>query len=195
MGKKAAARLAKEKPRTGATEAKEYEGGVGALRLSEEGLDPDWEPPTPPLSPETMSKIRAHEQFRAQAYKPTKNDVPTIGYGETKGVKLGDRTNLQKAETRLAERVREFADAVDKAVKVPINEEMRDALTSLTYNIGTGAFKESTLLKKLNEGDYRGAASQFMLWNKQAKKELPGLTKRRSDEYELFMDGVERAKK
>ncbi|KRJ11905.1 lysozyme [Acinetobacter nosocomialis] len=63
----------------------------------------------------------------------------------------------------------------------------RPGTVSLTYNIGSGAFKNSTLLKKLNKGDYQGAADQFLVWNKAGGKVMKGLVRRREAERALFL--------
>lgn len=76
--------------------------------------------------------------------------------------------------------------AINSNVKVPLTPNQFDALVSLVYNIGVGAFKSSTLLKKLNAGDYAGAAAQFAVWNKSQKVVLPALVARRAKEKELF---------
>jgi lysozyme len=86
-------------------------------------------------------------------------------------------------------------DGVKRYVKVPVTQNQFDALTSLTYNIGKGkeGFGGSTLLKLLNQGDYKGAAEQFHRWNKVTdpktgeKVESPGLINRRKADYELFI--------
>lgn len=76
------------------------------------------------------------------------------------------------------------------AVKVKINQNQFDALCSLVYNIGAGAFLTSTLLKNLNLGKYKEASKQFLVWNKANGKVLEGLVKRRTAEKELFDKGV-----
>jgi len=81
-----------------------------------------------------------------------------------------------------------FEDAVNKLVKVKLNQNQFDALVSFTFNLGLGALKNSTLLKVLNSGNYKEAAKQFLRWDKAGSppKPLPGLTKRRKEESELF---------
>jgi lysozyme len=76
--------------------------------------------------------------------------------------------------------------AVTRLVKVPLTQNQFDALVSFTFNLGQGNFHTSTLLKKLNAGDYKGAADQFKYWNKSGGKVLPGLTTRRKMETDLF---------
>lgn len=131
--------------------------------------------------------IKAAEQFRPTAYLPTKNDVWTLGWGHTKGVRQGDTCTQPTAEAWLQQDVAGAANDVNNAVKVTINQHQFDALVSLTFNIGTGAFNGSTLLRKLNAGDVQGAAQQFAVWNKQAGRVLPGLVTRRAAEAALFL--------
>ena len=76
--------------------------------------------------------------------------------------------------------------AVAKAVTVPLNQNQYDALTSLAYNIGTGAFQRSTLLRRLNAGDHAGAAEQFGVWVRSGGADSPGLIARRAAERRLF---------
>lgn len=76
---------------------------------------------------------------------------------------------------------------VSLAVTVPLNDNQFAALTSFTFNLGIGNLKSSTLLKKLNAGDYDGAAQEFLRWTKAGGKELPGLVKRRAAEQQLFL--------
>ena len=116
--------------------------------------------------------------------------VWTIGYGTTviNGVKVkkGDICTIEQAKSYMAQDLKKFESAVDTSVKVPLNQNQFDALVSLTYNIGTGAFKDSTLLKKLNAKDYKGAAAQFDRWNKGGGKVMQGLVNRRAKERKLF---------
>jgi lysozyme len=92
-----------------------------------------------------------------------------------------------KADLWLAEDLREFADDVQALVRVDTNESQFGALVSFAYNVGLGNLKSSTLLKKLNAGDYKGAASEFPKWTKARGKVLPGLVKRRDAERRLFL--------
>ena len=131
--------------------------------------------------------IKKSEGLRLEAYLPTPNDIPTIGYGHTKGVRMGQRISLAQAEQFLLEDVDWAEDAVNSLVKVKLSQNQFDALVSFVFNIGAGAFSKSTLLKYLNAGDYGGAANQLLRWNKQAGKELKGLTKRRQEERALFL--------
>ncbi|WP_336143358.1 lysozyme [Acinetobacter sp. 102] len=118
--------------------------------------------------------------------------VWTIGIGTTvypNGVKVkkGDSCTLDQAKTYFAHDLKRFEASVNNLVKVPLSQNQFDALVSLTYNIGSTAFKNSTLLKKLNAKDYAGAADQFLRWNKGGGKVLKGLVRRREAERALFL--------
>ncbi|MGL1919959.1 MAG: lysozyme [Hyphomicrobiales bacterium] len=134
-----------------------------------------------------LDLIKRFEGLRLTAYLcPAK--VWTIGYGHTHGVKEGDQITEQIAHEFLKKDVRWAQNAIEKHVTVPLDQHQFDALVSFIYNIGAGAFRTSTLLKRLNEGRYDAAADQFRRWNKVKKKVFRGLTRRRNEEAELFSD-------
>lgn len=135
------------------------------------------------LSATALVAIVLHEGYKDNAYIPLAGDIPTIGFGTTSGVKLGDRTTPEKALQMAMRDVQSYEGAVKSCVKVPLSQNEYDAFISLSYNIGTGAFCKSTLVKKLNAGDYEGACKQILLWDKFNGKPLSGLTKRRQEEY------------
>lgn len=128
--------------------------------------------------------IALHEGYRGEAYKDVVG-VPTIGYGETKGVKMGDKTTPDRALVQLLSSANKHADAIRQCIHVPLYQHEFDAFVSLAYNIGTGAFCGSTLVKKLNAGDYSGACSEIKRWNRAGGKVLNGLVKRREAEYQM----------
>lgn len=135
--------------------------------------------------------IKQHEGLRLTAYDDG-TGTQTIGYGHTKDVPKS--ITKEEAEAKLVQDIEEHEQAVKEAVKVPLTQEQFDALTSFTFNLGAGALKRSTLLKKLNAGDYEGAADEFLKWNKARIKgklsPMRGLTKRRQAERELFLSGL-----
>ena len=130
--------------------------------------------------------IKQFEGLRLEAYK-CPADVWTIGYGHTNKVKSGDAITEGEADILLALDVQEAERAVSSYVDVDINQNQFDALVSFVYNLGAGNFKSSTLLKKLNQGDYLGAANEFHRWNKAGGKVLRGLVRRREAEANLFI--------
>lgn len=133
-----------------------------------------------------LGSIALHEGFRAKAYRDV-TGVPTIGYGETKGVRMGDTITQREALDRLRISADEHGKGMAKCIHVPISQGEYDAYVSFTYNVGVGAFCRSTLVKKLNAQDYQGACKELLKWNKAGGKELPGLTKRRQEEYKLCL--------
>lgn len=109
------------------------------------------------------------EGYRDEAYLPTPLDVPTIGFGTTGGVKMGDRIDPVTALHRAYADMQTFEGAVKKCVKVPLNQAEYDLYTNLTYNIGPGAFCSSTIVKRLNQEDYLGACQAILMWKYQQK--------------------------
>ena len=133
-----------------------------------------------------LALIRQFEGLRLSAYKCPAG-VSTIGYGTTKGVKMGQTITRDEADRMLAEDAQRFADRVAALVKVPLSQNQIDALTSFVYNVGPTAFANSTLLRVLNAGLYKDASDQFLRWNKAANNVIAGLTRRRIAERELFL--------
>lgn len=133
-----------------------------------------------------LGLIQEFEGCKLDAYKCPAG-IWTIGIGHTKDVKPDDKITESQALELLREDVRWVEKAIDEHVQVKINQNQYDALSAFIFNVGAGAFSLSTLLKKLNAGDYDGAANEFPRWNKAAGKELPGLTRRRAAEKALFL--------
>ena len=139
-----------------------------------------------------LNLIKQFESFRAAPYLCSAG-VPTIGYGTTVypngiKVKLSDQKITQQlAESFLQHHVNAIEKDVLSLVKVPLTQNQFDALVSFSYNVGLGAFRDSTLLKLLNAGDIDGASKQFERWNKAGGKVSNGLTRRRNAEKALFL--------
>lgn len=123
------------------------------------------------ISENGIKLIKSFEGLRLQAYRDVAG-VWTIGYGSTryhdgKLVKPGDKlANENQAETLFRNTLKQYEDAVNNHVKVPINQVQFDSLVSFTYNEGVGALAGSSLLKLLNEKDYEAAAAHFLIWDK-----------------------------
>lgn len=135
--------------------------------------------------------IKEWEQLRLEAYLPTPNDVWTIGWGHTSTTKKGMVITKEEAQDLFEKDTAWAVRAVNREVNVGLSQNQFDALVSFVFNVGEGAFKKSTLLRKLNSGDYEGAANEFPKWNKQKGKVLKGLVRRRAHEQELFLSAVE----
>lgn len=116
--------------------------------------------------------------------------VPTIFYGHTRGVYLGMTGTQEQAEQCLLEDVQEAADAVNHLVTVPLSQNQFDALVDLVFNVGTGNFQTSTLLRLLNIGAYDRASKEFEKWNRAGGIVREGLTRRRLAEENLFLQGI-----
>lgn len=138
------------------------------------------------LSNNALNVIKRFEGFSATPYPDAQGF--SIGYGHF--IKPGEsftEISEEQATELLRQDAANAAAAVRDAVTVPLTQNQFDALTSLSYNIGVTAFRNSSLVKKLNAGDYSAAAAQFAVWNKSQGKVLPVLVSRRSDEQSLFM--------
>ena len=135
------------------------------------------------LAASTLVGIAAHEGYKDEAYIPVPGDVPTIGFGSTKDVKMGDKTTPVRSLQRLLDEIDSvYAQGVRRCVTVPLYQHEFGAYVSLAYNIGVSAFCGSTLVKKLNSEDYDGACKEIDRWNKSGGKVYPGLVKRRAEE-------------
>lgn len=114
--------------------------------------------------------------------------VWTIGYGHTKGVKPKETITIAEAEGLLQVDLIEFEKVVNAIVKVPLTSNQFSALVCFAYNIGTSAFKNSTLLKLLNNCQFAEASKQFDRWVKGSNgSTLAGLVRRRKAEKQLFL--------
>jgi lysozyme len=131
--------------------------------------------------------LLAAEGFRDTAYIPVPGDVPTIGFGTTNNVRMGQRIEVTQALNSALVDVQKFEGAMKRCVTVPLHQYEYDAYVSLTYNIGEGAFCRSTLVRLLNKEDYNGACKQILRWDKFKGKPLRGLTVRREKEYKMCM--------
>ena len=134
--------------------------------------------------------IQGYETCRLKAYLPTPDDVWTIGWGHTHGVKEGDTCTQEEADAWFSEDVAWAEECVNRAVTAQLVQNEFDALVSLCFNIGCHAFSGSTLVKLLNDSDFDAAAKEFRRWNKQGGKELAGLTDRRMKEAKLFEEAT-----
>lgn len=137
------------------------------------------------ITPAGLAIVKEAEGFRAEAYLCPAN-VWTIGYGHTKGVKAGDKCSPTQAEQWLGEDLHEAEKAVSALVKVPLTDNQFSALVSFTFNLGAGALKGSTLLKRLNEGQHDRVPEFLKAWVFAGGKRLKGLETRRKAEANLW---------
>lgn len=125
-----------------------------------------------------------------EGYSPTTYldivGIPTIGFGSTgKDIRPGQKIDPVQALERKMRDVQKFEGALKQCVKVPLHQYEYDSMVSLAYNIGPGAFCNSTLVKKLNAQDYQGACQEILRWNRAGGKVVRGLSLRREKEYKL----------
>ena len=129
--------------------------------------------------------IKEFEGCKQVAYQDSVG-VWTIGYGHTKDVYEGQLAIKKTIERWLQEDLEEFESYVSKLVKVELNQNQFDALVAWTYNLGPTNLKESTMLRKLNYGDYESVPDEMRRWNKAGGEVLNGLVRRRDAEANLF---------
>ncbi|HIC2038751.1 lysozyme [Enterobacter soli] len=138
-----------------------------------------------------IALIKEFEGCKLTAYQDSVG-VWTIGYGWTQPVdgtpiRAGMTIKQETAERLLKTGLVSYESDVSRLVKVGLSQGQFDALVSFTYNLGARSLSTSTLLRKLNAGDYAGAADEFLRWNKAGGKVLNGLTRRREAERALFL--------
>lgn len=139
-----------------------------------------------------LSLIKSFEGLMLNPYLCSAGK-PTIGWGSTyypdgKKVTLQDKEITEQKAFEILEYIanKDFGSNINKVVKVPLNQNQFDALVSFAYNIGNGNFNSSTLLRWLNQGNYKEASMQLLRWDKSKGIVLNGLTKRRKSEKALF---------
>ena len=129
--------------------------------------------------------IKEFEGCKQVAYQDSVG-VWTIGYGHTKDVYEGQLSIKKTCERFLAEDIAEFEDYVEAIVEVSLSQNQFDALVAWTFNLGPGNLLKSTMLRKLNEGDYDAVPDEMRRWNKAGGEVLNGLVRRRDAEANLF---------
>lgn len=135
---------------------------------------------------EGIDLIKRFEGLRLTAYRCPAG-IPTIGYGQTgPDIKLGMTITEAQAEALLANALVKYEQAVEKYAG-KAHQNQFDAMVSLCYNIGVGNFSKSSVARLHKSGQYTGAASAFLLWNKAGGKILAGLVTRRKAERNLYL--------
>lgn len=141
----------------------------------------------------TIALIKEFEGLRLEAYPDpgSKNGLPaTIGYGHTKGVKLGDKISVAQAEAFLKEDIANTEAIIAKYVKVPLNENQHGAIVSFVYNINENLFAKSSVLKFINQGKLDSVPGRMALYRLNDGKVMAGLVRRRTAEGALWMKPV-----
>lgn len=135
--------------------------------------------------------VGGFEGLRLNAYRDVVG-VATVCYGETRGVKIGDRHTKSECDAMLLKGLQEFERGVMACA--PALAKAPDARVvahiSLSYNIGVGAYCKSTVARRFNAGDVRGSCDAFLMWNKAGGITWPGLTRRRQAERDLCLKGL-----
>lgn len=138
-----------------------------------------------------LKLIKQFEGCRLRAYLDAVG-IPTIGYGNTRytdgaKVNMGDVISMEKADAMLHITLQDFAYWINQFVQTELTQHQFDALCSFAYNVGVGAFRKSTLLKKINvDPNDPSIEAEFLKWNRAGGKVLPGLTKRRQAESDYY---------
>ncbi len=139
----------------------------------------------------TLNLVKHFEGLFLKAYRCPAG-VWTIGYGHTGithqdgSVRAGRTITREEADGLLAHDMSMFSKGVITLIEAPVNLDQYGAIVSLAFNVGLGNLRKSTLLRLVNQGDYWGAANEFHKWNKAGGRVLPGLTRRRASERNLF---------
>lgn len=142
------------------------------------------------ISQNGINKLKGEEGEKLVGYKDSRG-IPTIGAGHTgtvdgKPVAVGMVISKDKSSDLLRSDLAWVEKSIATNVKVPLNQNQYDALCSLIFNIGPTAFANSTVLKRLNAGDYKGASDAFLMWKK-AGNDPERLLPRRQRERALFL--------
>lgn len=133
-----------------------------------------------------LQLIKSFEGCRLTAYQDQRG-IWTAGFGHTGNVNEGDVITQEQADQYLLGDLQHAESTVGRLVHVDISDNQFGALCSLTYNIGSGNFQSSTMLKLINKDDFADAANEFLKWNHVNGVPNDGLLRRRSAERDLFL--------
>lgn len=143
------------------------------------------------LSAFAFGSLIVSENYTDKAIIPVKGDVPTLGFGTTDGVKMGDKTDPVTAVKLALRDISKFEGALKDCVKVPLSQNEYDVWVQFTYNIGAQAFCKSTAVKLLNESKYREACDQMLRWVNVKGVKVQGLVNRRKKEHAQCISELE----
>lgn len=145
------------------------------------------------LAAAAVALVGTWEGLKTVAYPDRlAGNIPTVCFGETRGVKLGDEYTVEQCKTMLGDGLVEFEAAMRRCLNNPdsIPDKPYVAFLSLSYNIGTGAFCKSTVARRANAGDIRGACNAIPAFNRSGGKVRKGLINRRADEQKYCLSGL-----
>ena len=140
-----------------------------------------------------VALVGGWEGLRTVAYPDRlAGGIPTVCFGETRGVKLGDSYTVEQCQVMLGQGLVQFETGMRACLKRPddLPAGAYVAFLSLSYNIGTGAFCGSTAARRANAGDIKGACDAITLWNRAEGRVVQGLVNRRADERRICLEGV-----
>lgn len=144
-----------------------------------------------------VTKIGTHEGYSEKAIIPVKGDVPTICFGETRGIRMGMTRTRPQCEAMFLEALSTFADGIERCVTKPMSDNTYVAFLSLSYNIGIGSkahpgFCQSSVVRQFNAGNGRAACDAMLAFNKGGKprRVLAGLVRRRQEERAMCLKGI-----
>jgi len=132
-----------------------------------------------------LDLLTRYEDFRPKPYDDGTGTL-TIGYGHTRSAVMPALITEEEARELLRQDLEYFSAVLYRNVLVPLNENQFSALVSFVYNVGEGNFRNSTLLKKLNNQNFKAASAEFEKWTKADGRVLTGLIRRRAAEQQLF---------
>ncbi len=138
-----------------------------------------------------VATVGGYEGLRTKAYRDVVG-IPTVCFGETRGVKMGDRYTVDECKAMLGDALAEFETGMRRCLKAPdqIPDKTYVAFLSLSYNIGQGAFCRSTVARRANAGNLKGACDAMLAWNKAGGRVIQGLVNRRKGERLLCLEGL-----
>jgi len=139
-----------------------------------------------------VAVVAKHEGVRTRAYRDVVG-VPTVCFGETRGVKMGDQYTLAECKEMLGKALLEFEAGMVKCLRNPaaVPDKVYVAMLSFSYNVGTYAACKSSVFRALNAGDWRTACNRLPLWSRAGGRVIKGLVKRRDDERKLCLEGID----
>lgn len=138
-----------------------------------------------------IALVGSWEGLRTVSYRDVVG-IPTVCFGETRGVKMGDRYTVDECKAMLGDALGDFEQGMRACLKNPdaIPAKSYVAFLSAAYNIGNRAFCNSSMARKANAGDLRGACDALMNWNKAGGRVVKGLTNRRAEERRICIEGL-----
>lgn len=139
-----------------------------------------------------IALVGGYEGLRTHAYRDA-TGIPTICFGETRGVHMGDRKTVAQCREMLGDSLREFSRKIDACLpnSARIPDKSYEAFLSLAYNIGAGGFCRSSVARQINRGNLKLACEYISLYDRAGGRYNQGLANRRAQEKKLCLEGLE----